>query len=78
MADRVVAALAPSGWRLRPVYPGRDDPVTLEAVRDEVNVQFSGYRSQPFVLFDISGPCLDVGDLDDEFLAEQAEILTFG
>ncbi len=41
-------------------------------------MQFSGYRSQRFVLFDISGPCLDVGDLDDEFLAEQAEILTFG
>lgn len=40
-------------------------------------MQVSGYSGQRFVLFDISGPCLEVGDLDDEFLAEQAEILTF-
>ena len=43
--------------------PG-DDPVTLEAVRDDVNVQVTGYTSRAPVLFDISGPCLDVGDLD--------------
>lgn len=78
LADRVVSALGATGLRLRPVEPGRDDPVTLEAVREDVNVQFSGYSSEPFVLFDISGPCLDVGDLDGELLDETGETLTFG
>lgn len=78
LADGVVAALAATGLRLRPVDPGADDPVTLEAVRDDVNVQLSGYRSEPFVLVDISGPCLDVGDLDGELLDEAGETLRFG
>lgn len=75
LADRVVATLEPTGLRLRPVGPG-DDPVTLEAVRDDVNVQVTGYTSRAPVLFDISGPCLDVGDLDRELLGEQARTLT--
>ncbi|MGH8894013.1 MAG: hypothetical protein ACRDWY_12020 [Actinomycetes bacterium] len=77
LADRVVSTLRPTGLRLRPVYPDQDDPVTLEGVRDDVNVQFSGYASEPFVLFDISGPCLEVGDLDHELLKEQGETLAF-
>lgn len=76
LADRVVATLQPAGWRLEPVRPGEDDPVTLEAVRGDVNVQFSGYASQPFVVFDISGPCLEVGDLDVGLMAEKGETLT--
>lgn len=38
LADRVVATLARTGLRLTAVYPDSDDPVTLEAVRDDVNV----------------------------------------
>jgi hypothetical protein len=74
LTGRVTAALAPAGWPLRPVRsrPG-DDVVTLEASVDGVTVQVTGYRTEPFVLFEVSGPCLEVGDLDDELRAEAPE-----
>jgi len=78
LADRVVDVLASIGLRLRPVRPDEDDPVTLAAVRDEVDVGFYGYTIIPFVVFDISGRCIDVGDLDREFLDEHPEHLTIG
>lgn len=75
LADRVVETLASGGLRLRPIDPQEDDPVILEVVRNDINVQFFGYSSNPLVLFDIIGPCLDVGDLDSELIATPPELL---
>lgn len=75
LADRVVETLASGGLRLRPIDPQEDDPVILEVVRNDINVQFFGYSSNPLVLFDIIGPCLDVGDLDSELIGTPAEPL---
>jgi hypothetical protein len=74
LVDHVVDALAETGWRLEQVWPG-DDPVTLRAVRDGITVQISGYASAPFVLFDISGPCIEVGDLYHELFVQPAEVI---
>jgi hypothetical protein len=38
-----------------------------------VNVQITGYDNDPFVLFDISGSCVEVADLDGEFRYELPE-----
>ena len=43
------------------------DVFTWEAIKGEVNVQLTGYTSDPYVLFDISGGCVEVADLDGEF-----------
>ncbi len=51
------------------------DVVTLEAVTGEVNTQVTGYASDPFVLFDISGGCVEVADLDSEFRYDPPETL---
>jgi len=72
LVDRVTAALAPKGYRLQEV-DDTGEVLTLEAVTGEVNVQVTGYTGDPFVLFDISGGCVEVADLDGEFRYEPPE-----
>jgi hypothetical protein len=72
LVDQVTAALAPKGYRLQEVHDS-GDVLTLEAVTGEVNVQLTGYTNDPFVLFDISGGCVEVADLDGEFRYEPPE-----
>ena len=72
LVDQVTAALAKKGYRLQEV-DDNGDALTLEAVTGEVNIQVTGYTSDPFVLFDISGGCVEVADLDGEFRYEPPE-----
>lgn len=51
------------------------DPVTLQGEHDDVRVQLTGYAAQPVVLVALTGPCLDVGDADEDLLAEPPERL---
>ncbi len=74
LVDRVKAALAPKGYRLVTVDDD-GEVLTLEAVTGEVNTQVTGYASDPFVLFDISGGCVEVADLDSEFRYDPPETL---
>ncbi len=46
------------------------DPVVLQGDRDDVRVQLTGYAARPVVLLSLTGPCLDVGDADDELVGE--------
>lgn len=68
LVDEVAETMAASGMKLRRVNPQEDDPVTREVVRNGINIRFLGYPDQPHVLFDITGPCLDVDDLDRELI----------
>ena len=72
LVDRVTSVLAPRGYRLGRVRPDHE-PITLEAVKGEVNVQVTGYTDQPFVVFDISGRCVEVDELDGELRDELPE-----
>ena len=72
LVDRVRSALAPKGYRLA-VVDDNGEVLTLEAVTGDVNVQVTGYTNDPFVLFDISGTCVEVDDLDGEFRYELPE-----
>jgi len=72
LVDRVRSALAPKGYRLT-VVDDNGEVLTLEAVTGDVNVQVTGYTNDPFVLFDISGTCVEVDDLDGEFRYELPE-----
>jgi len=74
LVDQVTAVLAPKGYRLATVDDD-DGVLTLEAVTGEVNTQVTGYASDPFVLFDISGGCVEVADLDSEFRYDLPETL---
>lgn len=74
LVDQVTAALAPKGYRLEEVDDD-GEVLTLEAVTGEVNTQVTGYTSDPFVLFDISGGCVEVADLDGEFRYDPPETL---
>lgn len=74
LVDRVKAALTPKGYRLATVDDD-GEVLTLEAVTGEVNTQLTGYASDPFVLFDISGGCVEVADLDSEFRYDPRETL---
>lgn len=74
LVDQVRAALAPKGYRLVEVDDD-GEVLTLEAVTGEVNTQVTGYTSDPFVLFDISGGCVEVADLDSEFRYDPPETL---
>ena len=74
LVDRVTAALAPKGYRLAEV-DDNGEALTLEAVTGEVNTQVTGYTSDPFILFDISGGCVEVADLDSEFRYDPPETL---
>ena len=72
LVDQVTAALKPKGYPLQ-VVDDNGEVLTLEAVTGEVNVQITGYDNDPFVLFDISGSCVEVADLDGEFRYELPE-----
>jgi hypothetical protein len=72
LVDQVTAALAPSGYRFGRVHD-HQDLQTMEAVKGEVNVQLTGYTDDPYVLFDISGGCVEVADLDEVFRYEPPE-----
>ena len=74
LVDQVKAALAQKGYRLGTVDED-GEVLTLEAVTGEVNTQVTGYTSDPFVLFDISGGCVEVADLDSEFRYDPPETL---
>ena len=69
---RVTAALEQRRYQLRRIRP-RDPHITLEAVRGEVNVQLTGYPDEDVMLFDISGRCVEVGDLDGELRGQPPE-----
>jgi hypothetical protein len=71
----VRARLESAGLALRTMS---EDPWTLEGTQDGVTVQLTGYHPETMVLFDIWGPCLDVGELDDELLDEPAVLLEVG
>ncbi len=51
------------------------DAVTWQGEDDDIRVQLTGYAAQPVVLLSLSGPCLDVGDADEDLLAEAPERL---
>ena len=51
------------------------DAVTWQGERDDIRVQLTGYAAQPVVLLSLTGPCLDVGDGDEDLLAEAPERL---
>jgi hypothetical protein len=74
LLDRVRAALATKGYQLATVDDD-GEVLTLEAVTGEVNTQVTGYASDPFILFDISGGCVEVADLDSEFRYDPPETL---
>jgi len=78
LVDAVRARLSAAGLTLR--ASGREDAdvLTLNGTKDDVRVEVTGYTDYPVVLFDLSGPCLDVGDLDDELRGEPPELLDLG
>ncbi len=51
------------------------DAVTWQGEHDDIRVQLTGYAAQPVVLLSLTGPCLDVGDADEDLLAEAPERL---
>ena len=51
------------------------DAVTWQGEHDDIRVQLTGYAAQPVVLLSLTGRCLDVGDADEELLAEAPERL---
>lgn len=54
------------------------DPVVLQGDRENVRVQLTGYAARPVVLLSLTGPCLDVGDADDDLVGEAPERLVLG
>ena len=74
LIKQVTSALAPKGYRLETV-DDNGEVVTLEAVTGEVNIQLTGYTNDPFILFDISGRCVEAADLDGEFRYQPPEAL---
>lgn len=78
LVDVVRARLSASGLPLRADGPADADVLTLRGTRDDVRVRVTGYLSEPVVLFDLFGPCLEVGDLDAELTTEPPEQLDLG
>ncbi|MEP6761553.1 MAG: hypothetical protein ABJA93_09330 [Sporichthyaceae bacterium] len=74
LVKQVTSSLEPKGYRLEQV-DDNGEVVTLEAVTGEVNIQLTCYTDDPFVLFDISGRCVEVADLDGEFRYQPPEAL---
>jgi hypothetical protein len=72
LVDQIIAALEPTGYRFVRMDDG-DDVLTWESIKGEVNVQLTGYGDDPYVLFDISGGCVEVADLDGEYRYELPE-----
>jgi hypothetical protein len=52
------------------------DAVTWQGEHDDIRFQLTGYAAQPVVLLSLTGLCLDVGDADEDLLAEAPEPLT--
>ena len=78
LVDRVVDTLAAGGVLVRRIHPQEEDPVTFAVLRAGVTMEFYGYASDPYVLFDIIGPCLDVDDLDRELIDAGSTSLDLG
>jgi hypothetical protein len=72
--DEVLRVVRDAGVVLTEVSDGAD-AVTWQGERDDVRVQLTGYAAQPLVLVSLTGPCLDVGDADEELLNEPPERL---
>ena len=67
--DSVRRRLADIGLELR-AESAAADPVTLHGDRHDVLVRLTGYTGKAVVVLSLTGPCLDVGDSDDDLLAE--------
>lgn len=78
LVEAVAATLSEAGLSLRADGPADAPVLTLRGVRDQVRVRVTGYRDQPVVLFDLFGPCLEVGAVDAELWGEQPEQLDLG
>ena len=78
LVEAVRARLSEAGLSMRAEGPTDAPVLTLRGVRDHVRVRVTGYRDEPVVLFDLFGPCLEVGDLDTELWGEQPEQLDLG
>lgn len=68
LVERVVDRLAAAGVRVRRIHPQDDDPVTYAVVRDGVTIELYHYAPDPFVLFDVFGPCIEMGDVARELI----------
>ncbi len=75
LVDAVRARLSEAGLSLQADGPADAEVLTLRGVQDEVRVRVTGYRDRPVVLFDLFGPCLEVGDVDEELWHEPPEQL---
>jgi hypothetical protein len=78
LVDAVRTRLSEAGLSLQADGPADAEVLTLRGVRDDVRVRVTGYRDAPVVLFDLFGPCLEVGDVDKELSHEQPEPLDLG
>jgi hypothetical protein len=78
LVDAVRARLSLLGLTLRPEGRADAEVLTLRGARDGLRVRVTGYRDEPVVLLDLFGPCLEVGDVDDELWAEPPEQLALG
>ena len=78
LVDAVRARLSAAGLSLQADGPADATVLTLRGVRDQVRVRVTGYRDRPVVLFDLFGPCLEVGDVDEQLWHEQPEQLDLG
>ena len=72
--DKVLRTVRDSGLELTEVSTGTD-AVTWQGEGDDIRVQLTGYAAQPVVLLSLTGSCLDVGDADEDLLAEAPERL---
>lgn len=68
LVDRVIDRLAATGVRVRRIHPQDKDPVIFADVRNGVTFEFYGYALEPYVLFDIFGPCIEMDDLARGFI----------
>jgi hypothetical protein len=69
LVDTVRRRLAAAGVGLDEVPAAAADPVTLAGRRNGLHVQVTGYPARPEVLLDLSGRCLEVGDVDRDLLS---------
>ncbi len=72
--DVVRRTVRDAGLELTEVSTGTD-AMTWQGEQDDIRVQLTGYAAQPVVLLVLTGPCLDVGDGDEDLLAEAPERL---
>ena len=72
--DEVRRTVRDGGFELSEVSTSTD-AVTWQGEHADIRVQLTGYAAQPVVLLALSGPCLDVGDADEDLLADAPERL---